>query len=72
MQMASLGTVRMRGTLGQRGKKDYALLNAERIVYISFVINTFQFFKKFFNLFFSFDVCSLNVSVLVFRSTKRL
>ena len=42
MQIALIGTVRMRVTLGQRGRKDYALLNAKRIVYISFVINAFK------------------------------
>ena len=42
--MESVGTVRMGVTLDQRGRKDYALLNAERIVYISFVINDFKFF----------------------------
>ena len=41
MQMASVGTVTMRVTLGQRGRKDYALLNAEQIVYISVVVNAF-------------------------------
>ena len=40
--MASVGAVRMRVTLGQRCRKDYALLNAERMVYISFVINAFK------------------------------
>ena len=43
MQVASPGTVRMRATLGHRG--DYALLNAERMVYISFVIITFKVFN---------------------------
>ena len=42
MQIALIGTVRMRVTLGQRGRKDYALLNAKRIMYISFVINAFK------------------------------
>ena len=37
-------TVRMRETCCDRGKKDYALLNAEGIVYISLVIITFNFF----------------------------
>ena len=46
MQIISIGTVRIRLTLGQRGRKDYALLNAERMVYIYFVINAFK--KKFF------------------------
>ena len=41
MQIASAGTVTMRATLGQRGRKDYALLNAEQIVYMSVVINAF-------------------------------
>ena len=45
MQIASVGTVGMRVTLRQRGTKDYALLNAERMFYISFVINAF---KRFF------------------------
>ena len=31
-------------TLGQRGRKDYVLLNAERMVYISSVINVFKIF----------------------------
>ena len=44
MQIELVGTVRMRVTLRQRGRKDYALLNAERMVYISFVINAFKFF----------------------------
>ena len=39
MQIASVGTVTIRVTLGQRGRKDYALLNAEQIVYMSVVIN---------------------------------
>ena len=42
MQTALVGTVGMRVTLRQRGRKDYALLNAERMVYISFVINAFK------------------------------
>ena len=46
MQMALAGTVRMRGTLGHWGRKDYALLNAEQIVYISLVVT----FKKIFVL----------------------
>ena len=44
MQIVLVGTVRMRITLGQRGGKDYALLNIEQMVYISFVINAL---KKF-------------------------
>ena len=48
MQVALVGTVGMRVTLRQRGRKDYALLNAEWVVYISFVINAFK--KKFFVL----------------------
>ena len=51
VQMASVGTVRMRVTLGQRGRKDYALLNAERMVYISFAISVFKYF---------FFVCVIN------------
>ena len=35
----------MRATLGHRGGKDYALLKAERMVYISFVIITFNVFN---------------------------
>ena len=42
MQIALVGTVRMGVTLGQRGRKDYALLNAELKVHISFVINAFK------------------------------
>ena len=42
MQIALVGTVGVKITLGQRGRKDYALLNAERMVYISFVINAFK------------------------------
>ena len=42
MQIALVGTVGMRVTLGQRGRKDYALLNAKRMVSISFVINAFK------------------------------
>ena len=49
MQMASVGTVRMRRTLAQGGDKDYALLIAEQIVYISFVINIFKIFLYFLN-----------------------
>ena len=55
----------MRVTLGHRCRKDYALLNAEWMVYISFVINAFKkifcvllmllnfftFLKNFFGLF---------------------
>ena len=41
MQIASVGTVTIRVTLGQSGRKDYALLNAEQIVYMSVVINAF-------------------------------
>ena len=44
MQIASVGTVGMRVMLRQRERKDYALLNAERMVYISFVINAFKIF----------------------------
>ena len=44
MQIALVGTVGMRVTLRQRGRKDYALLNAERMVYISFVITAFKIF----------------------------
>ena len=44
MQMASVGTVRMRVILDQRERKDYALLNTEPIVYISFVINALKTF----------------------------
>ena len=47
VQIALVGTVGMRVTLRQRGRKDYALLNAERMMHISFVINAF---KKFFVL----------------------
>ena len=42
MQTASVGTVGMRVPLRQRGAKDYALLNAEWMVYISFVISAFK------------------------------
>ena len=49
--MASVGAVRMRVTLDKRGRKDYALLNAERIVYISFVINAFKHFFCVINAF---------------------
>ena len=42
MQIASVGTVGMRVPLRQRGTKDYALLNAEWMVYISFVISAFK------------------------------
>ena len=42
MQIASVGTVGMRVMLCQRERKDYALLNAKRMVYISFVINAFK------------------------------
>ena len=44
MQIALVGIVGMRVTLCQRGRKDYALLDAERMVYISFVFNTFKIF----------------------------
>ena len=76
VQMASVGTVRMRVTLGQRGRKDYALLNAERMVYISFAISVFKHFffvcvffhiyLLFFKIFgvFSFGVGSSNVECL--------
>ena len=43
VQMASAGTVRMRRMLSQWWKKDYTILNAERIVYISLVIITLHF-----------------------------
>ena len=42
MEIASVGTVGMRVPLRQRGTKDYALLNAEWMVYISFVISAFK------------------------------
>ena len=42
VQIALVGTVGMSVTLHQRGRKDCALLNAERMVYISFVINAFK------------------------------
>ena len=48
-------TVRMRETCCDRGKKDYALLNAEGIVYISLVIITFNFF--YFFIFFFWCEC---------------
>ena len=43
MQITLVGTVGKRVMLRQRGRKDYALLNADRMVYISFVINAFNF-----------------------------
>ena len=42
VQIALVGTVGMRVTLCQRGRKDYALLYTERMVCISFVINSFK------------------------------
>ena len=42
-QMPSAGTGRIRTTLSQWWKKDYTILNAERIVYISLYIITFTF-----------------------------
>ena len=42
MQIALAGTVEMKVTLRQRGRKDYALLNAERMVHISFIIYAFK------------------------------
>ena len=42
MQIALVATVGMRVTLRQKGRKDYTLLNAERMVYISSVINAFK------------------------------
>ena len=54
MQMTSVGTARVRGTLGNRGEGDYALLNVDRIEYISLVINAFEIFFNFFLV----DVCS--------------
>ena len=64
-EMVSVGTVRIRGTLGQRGKKDNTLLNAEILlntftIFLKFLKNFFKFFK----FIFSFDVCSLNVECL--------
>ena len=48
VQIVSVGTVGIKVLLCQRegggGRKDYALLNAEQMVYISFVINAFKFF----------------------------
>ena len=43
MQITLVRTVGKRVMLRQRGRKDYALLNADRMVYISFVINAFNF-----------------------------
>ena len=42
VQIALVGTVGMRVTLRQRVRKDDTLLNAERMVYISSVINAFK------------------------------
>ena len=42
VQIALVGTVGMRVMLRQRGRKDDTLLNAERMVYISSVINAFK------------------------------
>ena len=44
MQIALVVTVGMRVVLGKSGRKDYALLNAERMVHIFFVINAFKNF----------------------------
>ena len=60
------------------GEKGYALLNAERIVHISLVINTFEIFKiiflfintfEFLNFFF-FRLTFVPSSVLVFKGAK--
>ena len=57
----------MRGTLGNRGGGgDYALLNVDRIEYISLVINAFEIF---FNFFWSTFV-PRTWSILVFRKAK--
>ena len=42
VQIALVGTVGMKVTLRQRGRKDYVLLYTERMVCISFVINSFK------------------------------
>ena len=58
MQIALVGTVGMKVTLCQRGRKDYALLNAERMVHISLLFMLLKFFfvinsyKMFFCIFF--------------------
>ena len=44
MQIALVGTVEMKVMLRQRGRKGYALLNAERMVHISFIIYAFKNF----------------------------
>ena len=49
VQIAMVGTVGIRATLRQRERKDYAVLNAERMVYISFVINAFKKKLRFVN-----------------------
>ena len=59
VQIALVGTVGMRVTLRQKGRKDYALLNAERMVYIFFVINAFKI-----------SLVLQMWSVLLFRSAK--
>ena len=47
VQIVLVRTVGIRVMLRQSGGKDYVLLNAEQIVYISFVINAF---KNFFHV----------------------
>ena len=44
VQIVLVGTVGIRVMLRQRGGGVYVLLNAEQIVYISFVINAFKIF----------------------------
>ena len=76
MQIAMVGTVGIRATLRQRERKDYAVLNAERMVYISFVINAFKkncVLLMLKNTFLGFSRGALVLqmwSVLVFRSTN--
>ena len=41
MQIALVGTMGMRVTLRWRGRKDYAIISVERMVFISFVTNAF-------------------------------
>ena len=74
LQIALVGTVGMRVTLRQRGRKDYALLNAEWMMYISFVINAFKFFfgvinayKMFLCTFFYFIIIKFFLGFLVWH-----
>ena len=63
MQIALVGTMGMKVTLRWRGRKDYAIISVERMVFISFVTNSF--FKKCFCVLFMLIKCFCEDFVLL-------